>query len=152
MVSTIIRCFIFILFSMSLVRVKSQFCPGIAQYDRCSLNSACACFHLAGDVDTGICTDEFVDCSELIACDNSNNLCREPSHRCVHHPRCHNFSVCYPMPSFNEQLCPPMAMVNTTTTIPTTIITTAAISTTTTKTIQQLVIPNIPAKCPMGND
>ncbi|CAF1512577.1 unnamed protein product, partial [Rotaria sordida] len=35
---------------------------------------------------------------------------------CVHHPRCHNFSVCYPVPSFNEQLCPPMATTNTSTT------------------------------------
>ncbi|CAF1370620.1 unnamed protein product, partial [Rotaria sordida] len=33
MVSTIIRCFIFILFSLT-VRVKSQFCNGIAQYNQ----------------------------------------------------------------------------------------------------------------------
>ncbi|CAF1355131.1 unnamed protein product, partial [Rotaria sordida] len=66
-----------------------------------------------------------------------NNLRFKP-HRCVHHPQCHNLPVCYPVPSYNRQLCPPIAVVNTTTTIPTTTITTAAISTTTTKTIQQL--------------
>ncbi|CAF1314240.1 unnamed protein product [Rotaria sordida] len=136
------------LYSMSLVRVKSQFCRGIAQYDRCSLNSACACFHIPGAIDVGICTDEFVDCSELVACKSSNNHCFEPNHECVHHPRCHNLPVCYPVPSFNQQFCPPIAMANTTTTIPTTTKTTTAIPTTTTTTIQQLVIPNIPEKAP----
>ncbi|CAF4771311.1 unnamed protein product, partial [Rotaria sp. Silwood2] len=93
---------------MSLVRVKSQFCHGTSQYDRCSPNSACACFYIAGAIDIGICGDEFVDCSELPACERPNNLCREPNHRCVHHPRCHNLPVCYPVPSFNRQLCPPI--------------------------------------------
>ncbi|CAF1004503.1 unnamed protein product, partial [Rotaria sordida] len=123
---------------MSLVRVKSQFCTGITQYDRCSLNSACACFHIAGAIDVGICSDEFVDCSELVACESSNNLCREPNHRCVHHPRCHNLPVCYPVPSFNRQLCPPRATMNTSTT------TSMPTTTTTARTTQQLVIPNIP--------
>ncbi|CAF1290930.1 unnamed protein product, partial [Rotaria sordida] len=114
------------------VRVKSQFCHGISQYNRCSPNSACACFQIAGAIDVGICTDEFVICSELVACESSNNLCREPNHRCIHHPRCHNLPVCYPVPSFNRQLCPPIATTNPTTgtTIPST--------TTTTTTIQQL--------------
>jgi hypothetical protein len=26
----------------------------------------------------------------------------------VHHPLCHNFPVCYPVPSYNRQLCPPI--------------------------------------------
>ncbi|CAF1508231.1 unnamed protein product, partial [Rotaria sordida] len=90
MVSTIIRCFIFILFSLT-VRVKSQFCNGIAQYNQCSLNSACACFHIA------------------VACKSPDNLCDEPNQRCIHHPLCHNRPVCYPVPRFNEQLCPPIA-------------------------------------------
>ena len=98
---------------MSLVRVKSQFCPGIAQYDRCSLNSACACFHIAGAIDVGICTDEFIDCSELVPCERSNNLCHEPNHRCVHHPRYNNLPVCYSVPSFNRQLCPPITSKKT---------------------------------------
>ncbi|CAF4609818.1 unnamed protein product [Rotaria sp. Silwood1] len=96
---------------MSLVRVKSQFCHGISQYDRCSPNSACACFYIAGAIDIGICSDEFVDCSELVTCEQPDNLCHEPKHRCVHHPRCRNLPVCYPVSSFNRQLCPPIAMI-----------------------------------------
>ncbi|CAF2636165.1 unnamed protein product [Rotaria sp. Silwood2] len=83
----------------------------MSQYDRCSPNSACACFYIAGAINIGICSDEFIDCSELVACERSNNLCLEPGHRCVHHPRCHNLPVCYPVPSFNRQLCPPKAMI-----------------------------------------
>ncbi|CAF1483211.1 unnamed protein product, partial [Rotaria sordida] len=91
MVSTAIRCFVFVLFSISVVRVKSQFCHGISQYDRCSPNSACTCFYIAGALGVGICGDE-----------------------CVHHPRCHNLPVCYPIPSFNQKLCPPITTTNTT--------------------------------------
>ncbi|CAF1571387.1 unnamed protein product, partial [Rotaria sordida] len=76
---------------MSVVRVKSQFCHGISQYDRCSPNSACTCFYIAGALGVGICGDE-----------------------CVHHPRCHNLPVCYPIPSFNQKLCPPITTTNTT--------------------------------------
>ncbi|CAF1084424.1 unnamed protein product [Rotaria sordida] len=56
--------------------------------------------------------------------------------RCVHHPRCHNLPVCYPVPSFNRQLCPLIATMNSTTTstIP---ITTATTPTTTTRATKQ---------------
>ncbi|CAF1256509.1 unnamed protein product [Rotaria sordida] len=131
MVSTVIRCFVFVLFSLT-VRVKSQLCHEIAQYNRCSSNSACACFHIAGATDIGICSGEFVDCSELAPCEHSTNLCREPNHRCVHHPRCHNLPVCYPVPRFNKQLCPPIATTNTSTT------TSMPTITTTARTTQQL--------------
>ncbi|CAF1060851.1 unnamed protein product [Rotaria sordida] len=136
MVSTVGRCFVFVLFSLT-VRVKSQFCHGMSQYDRCSPNSACTCFYIAGAIGIGVCGYEFADCSELVPCEGSNNLCLEPNRRCVHHPRCHDLPVCYPVPSFNRQLCPPISITNTTTatTIPT--------KTTTTTTTQQLVIPNI---------
>ncbi|CAF4497776.1 unnamed protein product [Rotaria sp. Silwood2] len=93
---------------MSLVQVKSQFCNGISQYGRCSPNSACACYHIASGLDIGICVDAFVDCSDLTECGDLDNTCYESNHRCVHHPRCHNRPVCYPVPSFNQQLCPPM--------------------------------------------
>ncbi|CAF1377009.1 unnamed protein product [Rotaria sordida] len=107
----------------------------MSQYDRCSPNSACACFHIAGAINIGICGDEFVDCSALITCEQSSNVCHEPNHRCVHHPRCRNLPVCYPIPSFNQQLCPPIAPMHTTT----------STTTTTTNSIQQLrMIPNIP--------
>ncbi|CAF0986918.1 unnamed protein product, partial [Rotaria sordida] len=52
--------------------------------------------------------------------------------RCVHHPRCHNLPVCYPVPSFNRQLCPPRATMNTSTT------TSMPTTTTTARTTQQL--------------
>jgi len=91
---------------MWLVQVKSQFCDGMSQYDRCSSNSACACYHIAGAIDIGICVDVFVDCSKLVTCGDSDNTCYEPNHRCVHHPRCYNHPVCYPVPSFNQRLCP----------------------------------------------
>ncbi|CAF3894376.1 unnamed protein product [Rotaria sordida] len=122
---------------MSLVRVKSQFCNGISQYGRCSTNSACACYHIAGATDIGICADEVVNCAELVACEHSSNLCYDRNHRCVHHPQCHNLPVCYPVPSFNRQLCPPIPTMNNTTisTIP---IITATTTTTTTTATQQL--------------
>ncbi|CAF0908801.1 unnamed protein product [Rotaria sordida] len=130
MVSTVIRCFVFILFSLT-VRVKSQFCHGISQYNRCSPNSGCACFYIAGAIDIGICSDEFIDCSDLVPCEQPNNLCHEPNHRCVHHPRCRNLPICYPIPSFNKQLCPLTATMNNTTisTIPITSATTTTTAT-----------------------
>ncbi|CAF1283177.1 unnamed protein product [Rotaria sordida] len=141
MFSTVVHCFVFVLFSLT-VRVKSQFCNGISQYGRCSTNSACACYHIAGATDIGICADEVVNCSELVACEHSSNLCYDRNHRCVHHPQCHNLPVCYPVPSFNRQLCPPIPTMNNTTisTIP---IITATTTTTTTTATQQLVFPNI---------
>ncbi|CAF4598398.1 unnamed protein product, partial [Rotaria socialis] len=91
-----------------LVQVKSQICQGIAQYDRCSTNGGCACLYIAGTQNIGICSDQFLaDCSELVKCDH-NNLCDKPDHRCVHHPRCHNLPVCYPVPTYNRHLCPPI--------------------------------------------
>ncbi|CAF4418334.1 unnamed protein product, partial [Rotaria magnacalcarata] len=122
----------------------------------CSLNSGCVCFHIAGAVNIGICTDQlFADCVELVPCDRANNICNDPEHRCVHHPRCHNNPVCYPIPSFNRQLCPLAPTTSITITITTTTTTSAAAAattttarmttTTTTKaSTQQLAIPNIP--------
>ncbi|CAF1529148.1 unnamed protein product [Rotaria magnacalcarata] len=118
MISTVCYCFIFVIFSLT-AQVNSQFCHGKNQYDRCSPNGACGCFFIAGSHDIGICTDEFVPCSELVACDGPNNICLQPNHRCVHHPRCHSAPVCYPIPSFNQQLCPPLSMTITTTVVPT---------------------------------
>ncbi|CAF1285420.1 unnamed protein product [Rotaria sordida] len=57
-----------------------------------------------------------------------NNFPFKP-YRCIHHPRCHNLPVCYPVPSFNRQLCPLIATMNTTTA--STITTTMSTTTTT---------------------
>ncbi|CAF4583881.1 unnamed protein product, partial [Rotaria socialis] len=126
-----------------LVQVKSQICHGVAQYAKCSPNTDCGCLHIPGAINIGICSYEFlVECSELVKCDY-NNLCYEPDHRCVHHPRCQSSPVCYPVPTYNRQLCPPITMTNITTTtiVPTT--TTTTVPTTTTTRAQSLV--NIPA-------
>ncbi len=94
---------------MWIIRVKSQICRGMAQYDRCSPVNECVCFHIAGAIDIGICSHQFLlDCSELVPYERSNNLCNQSDHECVHHPLCHNFPVCYPVPSYNRQLCPPI--------------------------------------------
>ncbi|CAF5019074.1 unnamed protein product, partial [Rotaria sp. Silwood1] len=88
--------------------IKSQICHGVSQYGQCSTNGACGCFHMAGAVDTGICTFQLVDCSELRPC--TNNRCDEPDHICVHHPQCHQLPVCYPVPSYNKKLCPSISL------------------------------------------
>ncbi|CAM4921239.1 unnamed protein product [Rotaria socialis] len=135
MSTKVISCFLLILCSVLLGEVKSQICHGIAQYAKCSPNTDCGCLHIPGAINVGICSYEFlVECSELVKCDH-NNLCYEPDHRCVHHPRCQSSPVCYPVPSYNRQLCPPSTMTNITTT--------TTVPTTTTTRAQQLV--NIPA-------
>ncbi|CAF4040840.1 unnamed protein product, partial [Rotaria magnacalcarata] len=69
------------LFTISIVRVKSQSCDGMSQYDRCSRNSTCACFHLPGASNTGICTDRYaLTCSELTPCTRPTNNCRQSDH------------------------------------------------------------------------
>ena len=97
---------------MPIVRVNSQICHGI-QYDRCSTNSDCGCLHMAGAADTGICGFLLGACSEFAACASSNNACQEPSHTCVHHPRCHLLPVCYPVSMIDQRICPPIASKRT---------------------------------------
>ncbi len=89
--------------------MKSQKCYGTSQYDRCSMNSACGCFHLPGANNTGICAFLWETCSELVSCINSNKACYEPDHICVHHPRCFLHPVCYPMSRIDRLFCPPIA-------------------------------------------
>ncbi|CAF3351120.1 unnamed protein product [Rotaria socialis] len=99
-------------FSISTVRVKSQACDGMSQYGKCSKNSACACFHRAGTPSTSICTNRHaVTCSELAPCNRLTNNCSQPEHICVHDPQCRDIPVCYPVPSYNNQLCPPIAIL-----------------------------------------
>ncbi|CAF4200495.1 unnamed protein product [Rotaria magnacalcarata] len=98
--------------SISIARVKAQSCNGMSQYDRCSRNSACACFHLTGASNTGICTDRYaVTCSELAPCNQSTNNCSQSDHICVHHPQCRDIPVCYPVPNYNKQFCPAISIM-----------------------------------------
>ncbi|CAF3504326.1 unnamed protein product [Rotaria socialis] len=85
---------------------------------------------------SSICVDQFLlSCSELVECEGANNTCNEPEHLCLNHSRCHDFPICYPVPSFNEQLCPPISTTTTTSTATTTTeTTTTSTATTTTET------------------
>jgi N-acetylneuraminic acid mutarotase len=131
MVSKVIYCVVFALFSLSVVRVDSQICYGISQYDQCSMNGACGCFHMIGAHGTGICGFLWVTCSELVSCGSSNNVCDNPDHICVSHPRCHSLPVCYPVSMIDQRLCPPIEVTNSTITSTTTVTSTTATITTT---------------------
>ncbi|CAF3260796.1 unnamed protein product [Rotaria socialis] len=68
---------------------------------------------MAAPANTSICIDEFLrSCSELVPCQGPNHDCHEYEDCCVHHPRCHAFPVCYPVPSFNSQFCPSIMIPN----------------------------------------
>lgn len=91
-------------------RASTQVCTDTTQYDQCSSNNRCACLHIAGAINIGICAEQsLANCSELIPCEPTTNLCHQPYHKCVHHPRCHDHPVCYPIPSYNRQICPPVS-------------------------------------------
>ncbi|CAF4360040.1 unnamed protein product, partial [Rotaria magnacalcarata] len=95
--------------SILIVRAKYQPCDGLTEHAPCSTHSACACFRIIASPNSSICVDQFLlSCSELVQCEGSNNTCSESEHLCVNHSRCPDFYVCYPVPSFNEQLCPPI--------------------------------------------
>ncbi|CAF4379342.1 unnamed protein product [Rotaria sp. Silwood2] len=78
----------------------------MSQYDQCSTNSACGCFHFAAAYNSGICGLLYVTCSQLSSCGSLNSLCYEPGHICVQHPRCHNLPVCYPSSMAAQEICP----------------------------------------------
>ena len=76
------------------------------QYDECSSNAACACFHMEGATGTGICAYEWLDCSDLVPCEQTTNRCLQSDHICVRHPRCHDLPVCYPTSMTDKRICP----------------------------------------------
>jgi hypothetical protein len=82
----------------------------MSQYDQCSTNSICGCFHTIDNNNNnnnrGICGFLWLTCSEFVSCGSPNHMCYEPDHICVHHPRCHDHPVCYPLSKANEQICP----------------------------------------------
>lgn len=85
----------------------------MSQYDRCSQNSACACFQLPGLPNTCICVDRYaLTCSELTPCNHVTNCCDQSDHTCVLHPASSNIPVCYPIPSYNRQFCAPIVKCN----------------------------------------
>ncbi|CAF4329784.1 unnamed protein product [Rotaria magnacalcarata] len=89
--STGLHYVILVLFSVLIVRAKNQSCDGLTEYTPCSTHSACTCF---------------------LQCEGLDNTCNESEHLRVYYSRCHPFPVRYPVPSFNEQLCPPISRSN----------------------------------------
>jgi hypothetical protein len=61
---------------------------------------------MAGADDDGICGFLWLICSQLVSCAPPNNVCYQPGHVCVRHPRCFSHPVCYPL-SMAGQICPP---------------------------------------------
>ncbi|CAF2949022.1 unnamed protein product [Rotaria sp. Silwood2] len=55
---------------------------------------------------SGICGSLWLTCSQLVSCGSSNNVCYQPDHTCVRHPRCYARPVCYPLSMTDERLCP----------------------------------------------
>ncbi|CAF4856291.1 unnamed protein product [Rotaria socialis] len=94
--------------SSLVVEVNSQICQEVSQYGRCSSNSACGCLHMEGASNIGICGFQWVTCSDLVPCEETNNYCGQSDHICVHHPRCHERPLCFPVSMMDAKLCPPM--------------------------------------------
>lgn len=93
-----------------MVGSHSQERNGMPQYDPCSRNPACVCFHIANVPDTGICTHKYaLSCAELSPCNTQNNTCNQLGYSCVLHPKCSTIPVCYPVPHYNERFCLPIA-------------------------------------------
>ena len=89
-----------------LVQVKCQVCDNTIAYDRCSTNNACGCFLMVGAQNVGVCAFLWKFCSQLVSCGSSQD-CSVKDHICVHHHRCSNDPVCYPLSMMNENICPP---------------------------------------------
>lgn len=81
-------------------------CEGASQYDRCSTNNACGCFHRINTNESSICGFLWTSCSRLEPCRPSDHICDQKDSICVQHPRCHNRPVCYPLSMMNQQICP----------------------------------------------
>ncbi|CAF1368042.1 unnamed protein product [Adineta steineri] len=103
-----IYCYVvFILLSIT-VQIKSQLCENVAQYDRCSTNSACGCFHrVVTSDDAGVCGFLWPTCSHLAPCNASTNSCTQLNTVCVQHPRCYELPLCYPIALSKQNMCPP---------------------------------------------
>ncbi|CAF1222340.1 unnamed protein product [Adineta steineri] len=108
-----IYCFVVLILLSITGQVKSQTCKNVAQYDRCSKNSACGCFHRVGaNDDAGICGFLWPTCSSLLPCNTSTNSCTQSNTVCVQHPRCHEQPLCYPTAMSKQNICPPMTNKN----------------------------------------
>ncbi|CAF1591128.1 unnamed protein product [Adineta ricciae] len=109
--------FVLIIFISASLATEMNYeaCKGTSQYDRCSTNTACGCFHRINTNESSICGFLWASCSQLEPCRPSDNTCARKDSICVQHRRCRNHPVCYPLSMMNQQICPSI----TTTTIST---------------------------------
>ena len=91
----------------ALAPVNSQICRNMSPYGRCSSNSACGCIPMAGASNVGVCAFMWTFCAELQPCGPSLH-CPDRSHLCVHHSRCGDDPICYPVSMIDRSLCPSM--------------------------------------------
>ncbi|CAF1550727.1 unnamed protein product, partial [Adineta ricciae] len=89
--------------------VNAEICHNSMPYDRCSTNNACGCLPISGTDNIGVCGSLRTFCSKLVPC-GSSQVCSEPDHICVHHSRCNENPVCYPLSMTNQTICPPLAI------------------------------------------
>ncbi|CAF4246057.1 unnamed protein product, partial [Rotaria sordida] len=85
--------------------VSSLICDSTTAYGRCSSNNACKCYPMAGANNVGVCTFIWKPCSLLVPC-CSLQECSDPDSICVHHNRCSNSPICYPLSMIKEDICP----------------------------------------------
>lgn len=67
---------------------------------------------MPGAPDIGICAFQWVSCSDLQPCVANSNYCTQKDHICVHHPRCNNAPVCYPVSMMDKSICPGAASMH----------------------------------------
>lgn len=109
--SMMLRSFILaFFFGISLIQVKCHTCDDMHPYESCARYFGCQCFYSVGPPNTTICIQGYLkSCSELVRCGISNYECHQRDHQCIYHPRCFDYPVCYPVPSFNTRYCLPLS-------------------------------------------
>ena len=88
--------------------MNSQICDSTIPYSECSTNGACGCFPMVGATNVGVCAFLWKFCSQLVPC-GLTQKCSNADYICVHHRRCSDSPMCYPLSMINENTCPPRA-------------------------------------------
>ena len=57
---------------------------------------------MIGANDVGVCAFLWKSCSQLVPCGSSQD-CSDADHICVHHRRCNDSPVCYPLSMIEEK-------------------------------------------------
>ena len=94
---------------LNIVQINSETCNSTIPYNQCSKNGACGCFPMVGAENVGVCGFLWKFCSHLQPCGPSQE-CSNSDHICIHHSRCNNHPICYPLTMINENICPPISI------------------------------------------